>query len=112
MSEIRVISWNAFTNYYAPGGIIFIATPSLDSWSARLLKNRWMEFKPEHLFYFDSSTLQTLLIDCGYKDIIEQPGTKALNVDYIAATLRTIQGSRAFAARRVALQTHAGKTTP
>ena len=67
-----------------PGGVIFIATPSLDSWSARLLKNRWMEFKPEHLFYFDSSTLQTLLIDCGYKDIIEQPGTKALNVDYIA----------------------------
>ena len=67
-----------------PGGIIFIATPSLDSWSARLLKNRWMEFKPEHLFYFDSSTLQTLLIDCGFKDIITQPGTKALNIDYIA----------------------------
>ena len=67
-----------------PGGIIFIATPSLDSWSARLLKNRWMEFKPEHLFYFDSSTLQTLLIDCGFKDIITRPGTKALNIDYIA----------------------------
>jgi len=67
-----------------PGGTIFIATPSLDSWSARLLKNRWMEFKPEHLFYFDSSTLQTLLLDCGYRHIIEQPGIKALNVDYIA----------------------------
>jgi SAM-dependent methyltransferase len=67
-----------------PGGTIFIATPSLDSWSARLLKNRWMEFKPEHLFYFDSLTLQTLLIDCGYRNIIEQPGIKALNVDYIA----------------------------
>ena len=67
-----------------PGGTIFIATPSLDSWSARLLKNRWMEFKPEHLFYFDSATLQTLLIDCGYRHIIEQPGIKALNLDYIA----------------------------
>ena len=67
-----------------PEGTLFIATPSLDSWSARLLKNRWMEFKPEHLFYFDSSTLQTLLIDCGYRHIIEQPGIKALNVDYIA----------------------------
>src|SRR5271169_305897 len=27
-----------------PGGILFIVTPSLDSWSARLLKKNWMEF--------------------------------------------------------------------
>ena len=41
-----------------PGGVIFVATPSLDSWSARLLRERWMEFKAEHLFYFDSATLR------------------------------------------------------
>lgn len=67
-----------------PGGVILIATPSLDSWSARFLKKRWMELKGEHLFYFKSSTLQTLLIDCGFGEIIEQPGVKVLNVDYIA----------------------------
>jgi SAM-dependent methyltransferase len=67
-----------------PGGVVLIATPSLDSWSARLLKNRWMELKGEHLFYFKSSTLQTLLIDCGFGEIIERPGVKVLNFDYIA----------------------------
>ncbi len=39
-----------------PGGVLFIAVPSLDSWSARLMRQRWMEFKLEHLFYFDSLT--------------------------------------------------------
>ena len=67
-----------------PNGIVFIATPTLDSWSARLLKNRWMEFKAEHLFYFRASTLQTLLIDCGFEQIIERPGVKTLSIDYVA----------------------------
>jgi SAM-dependent methyltransferase len=67
-----------------PNGVVFIATPTLDSWSARLLKNRWMEFKAEHLFYFKASTLQTLLIDCGFEQIIECPGIKTLSIDYVA----------------------------
>ena len=68
-----------------PDGIILIATPSLNSWSARLLRSKWMEFKVEHLFYFNSSTLQSLLIDCGFAGIIERKGVKVLNFDYIAA---------------------------
>ena len=66
------------------GGTILIATPSLNSWSARLLRYKWMEFKIEHLFYFNSSTLQTLLIDCGFAKVIERKGVKVLNLDYIA----------------------------
>lgn len=66
-----------------PGGTILIATPSLNSWSARLLRYKWMEFKIEHLFYFNSSTLQTLLIDCGFAEVIERKGVKVLNLDYI-----------------------------
>ena len=30
-----------------PGGIVLIATPTLDSGSAKLLGTQWMEFKPE-----------------------------------------------------------------
>ena len=67
-----------------PNGVVFIATPTLDSWSARLLKNRWMEFKAEHLFYFKAATLQTLLIDCGFQQIIDRPGVKTLSLDYVA----------------------------
>jgi SAM-dependent methyltransferase len=67
-----------------PDGIIFIATPTLDSWSARLLKNNWMEFKPEHLWYFKAETLQTLLIQRGFSQIIGKPCVKTLSFDYIA----------------------------
>src|SRR6185503_16323353 len=44
-----------------PTGLVFIAVPSLESWSARLMKERWIEFKLEHLFFFDSRTMQSLL---------------------------------------------------
>jgi glycosyltransferase involved in cell wall biosynthesis/SAM-dependent methyltransferase len=67
-----------------PGGTLFIATPSLDSWSARLLRQNWMEFKPEHLLYFDRKTIQTLLHRAGFDQVIVQPGWKILNLEYIA----------------------------
>jgi SAM-dependent methyltransferase len=67
-----------------PGGTLFIATPSLDSWSARLLRQRWMDFKPEHLFYFDSNTIQHALFGSGFRQIVVRPGWKILNLDYVA----------------------------
>jgi glycosyltransferase involved in cell wall biosynthesis/SAM-dependent methyltransferase len=66
-----------------PRGILFIATPSIDSWSARLLKQDWMEFKAEHLTYFDRQTLQTALFKAGFQDVVVQPGWKVLSLDYI-----------------------------
>jgi SAM-dependent methyltransferase len=66
-----------------PGGTLFVATPSIDSWSARFLKQRWMEFKAEHLIYFDRQTLQTALFKSGFRDVIVQPGWKILNFDYV-----------------------------
>lgn len=67
-----------------PNGAIFIATPSLASWSAKLLRQNWMEFKPEHLTYFDPKTLQTALFRTGYHEVIVRPGWKILTLDYVA----------------------------
>ena len=67
-----------------PGGGIFIATPSLASWSAKLLKENWMEFKPEHLTYFEPKTLETALFRTGYHQVIVRPGWKVLTFDYVA----------------------------
>ena len=67
-----------------PGGTLFIATPSLDSWSARLLQQRWMEFKPEHLTYFDSQTIQHALFQSHFGDMIVRPCRKILNLGYVA----------------------------
>jgi glycosyltransferase involved in cell wall biosynthesis len=66
-----------------PGGVIFIATPSLDSWSARMMSTRWMEFKPEHLSYFSRKSLEGLLFSEGFRTLAWQPGYKILNYDYI-----------------------------
>jgi SAM-dependent methyltransferase len=67
-----------------PDGVLLMATPSLDSWSARLMKRKWMEFKPEHLSYFDRNTLQNALFMAGFRDTLVLPGRKTLNLDYIA----------------------------
>ena len=67
-----------------PNGVLFLATPSLDSWSARLLQRQWMEFKPDHLSYFDTRTIQNALWQTGYAQIVVQPGWKVLTLEYVA----------------------------
>jgi 2-polyprenyl-3-methyl-5-hydroxy-6-metoxy-1,4-benzoquinol methylase len=67
-----------------PDGVLFMALPSLDSWSARLLKSRWMEFKEEHLFYFNRSTLEHALFAAGFERIVLKPGLKVLTLEYVA----------------------------
>ena len=68
-----------------PGGTLLVVTPSLDSWSARVLGSRWMEFKAEHLYYFSPSTISRQLTGAGYERIALHSGTKKLCLDYIAA---------------------------
>jgi len=66
-----------------PGGALFVATPSIDSWSARFLRQKWMEFKAEHLTYFDRQTLQTTLAKSGFRNVIVEAGWKILSLDYV-----------------------------
>jgi SAM-dependent methyltransferase len=67
------------------GGVVIIATPTRQSWSARLMKDRWMEFKTEHLHYFTQETLHSLLFQKGFDPIGALPGHKWLSFDYVAA---------------------------
>ncbi|MCA1586045.1 MAG: glycosyltransferase, partial [Acidobacteria bacterium] len=78
VADLRLV-WRALR----PGGVLFIAVPSLDSWSARLLRERWMEFKLEHLFYFDSVTVQSLLFKAGFEQVEVAAGRKTLSPDYV-----------------------------
>jgi len=67
-----------------PHGRIFCAVPSLDSWSAKLLKTDWMEFKLEHLFYFNTKNLRSLFFQEGFSNFEIMPSKKTLSIDYIA----------------------------
>jgi SAM-dependent methyltransferase len=75
-------------NLLRPGGVIFLATPSLDSWSARLMGRRWMEFKPEHLHYFRPKTIKLVLRQAGYERVQVAPGMKVLSLEYVQAHFR------------------------
>jgi SAM-dependent methyltransferase len=66
-----------------PGGVLFVAVPSLDSWSARLMKQRWMEFKLEHLFFFDERTIRSFLFRSGFDEVTVSPGWKTLSPEYV-----------------------------
>lgn len=68
-----------------PGGVILVVTPSLDSWSARLLRSHWMEYKAEHLFYYTRETIRRQIAGAGFGEITLRPGVKKLSLDYIAA---------------------------
>ncbi len=50
-----------------PQGIIFIVTPDVGSYAAKVLKKRWPHFKPnEHLIYFSRKTLRKVLESEGF----------------------------------------------
>ena len=68
-----------------PGGVLLVVTPSLDSWSARFLGSRWMEYKAEHLYYFTRATIVRQLRDAGYAKVTLRSGVKKLSLDYVAA---------------------------
>jgi SAM-dependent methyltransferase len=66
-----------------PGGLLVVATPSLDSWSRRLLGHSWMEYKTEHLYYFNRKSLRLLFGNCGYDCVAFEPNRKVLTFDYV-----------------------------
>lgn len=68
-----------------PGGIIALVTPSLDSWSRRLMGRYWMEYKTEHLTYFSRKSLANLLSATGFHQPRFLPNYKTLNLDYVAS---------------------------
>jgi len=67
-----------------PGGALLLITPSLDSWTRRLLRSRWMEYKVEHLYYFSAVSIRRLLERCGFEEIRISTGRKVLTIDYLS----------------------------
>ena len=66
-----------------PEGLLVLATPSLNSWSRRLLGKHWMEYKTEHLTYFGQRSLRCILQRMGFGKIQFHPNYKVVSFDYI-----------------------------
>jgi 2-polyprenyl-3-methyl-5-hydroxy-6-metoxy-1,4-benzoquinol methylase len=68
-----------------PGGVLLLSTPDLGSWSHRLLGQRWVEYKVEHLFYLNRSSLTLLLRKVGFTSFSYSPNVKVLSAAYVTA---------------------------
>jgi SAM-dependent methyltransferase len=64
-------------------GYIFVTVPSLDSFTAKWMKSKWMEFKPEHLWYFSKKTLDQLLYSESFGNLKTISARKNLSFSYV-----------------------------
>jgi SAM-dependent methyltransferase len=75
-----------------PGGVIFMVTPDITSVSARILRDAWPHYLPEHLIYYSPRPMEKLL-DLSNIDVLKiGPGYKYLTVNYILGHLRYSSG--------------------
>jgi len=56
-----------------PDGHVFITTPNISGFQARLFKSRWRSAIFDHLYLFSAKTLRALLKDCGF--VVEEVKT-------------------------------------
>lgn len=53
----------------ADDGILVVYTPELGSLPSRVMRHRWLHYKPEHLFYFPRKVIRRLLEEAGFRVI-------------------------------------------
>jgi hypothetical protein len=65
------------------GGNLLLVVPMLDSWPARFLKSSWTELRPENLYYFNSQNIQSILLECGFREIVLQHDKPLYSLQHI-----------------------------
>lgn len=61
------LALTCLASFLRPGGILYVVTPNIASFSARLLGRWWWGFRPAHLTYFSPQTLDRMLAQAGLK---------------------------------------------
>jgi SAM-dependent methyltransferase len=73
----------------APGGVLAITTPRVDSLSRRVLRARWPQYREEHLTYFSRAGLHHLLARAGFSVRRSQMTWKAVTLSYLHGQAQT-----------------------
>ncbi|MBA2447581.1 MAG: glycosyltransferase [Chloroflexi bacterium] len=66
-----------------PGGVLLLVTPSLDSWSARLLGEHWSEWRRENKYYFDLQTVHGALLRAGFAQVRVRSDQRCFSVQHL-----------------------------
>lgn len=68
-----------------PGGVVFIATPNVESVAAKLLRRWWWSVIPNHLLFFSPRTLGDVLRKGGLNPVDVSTHPKTFSIEYYAA---------------------------
>jgi 2-polyprenyl-3-methyl-5-hydroxy-6-metoxy-1,4-benzoquinol methylase len=73
-----------------PGGYFFLTTPDNQSIDAKIMQKKWYGYKkiPEHLWYFNESSISYLLSQVGFKSIKTHPWGFYRSLGFIAHKLQ------------------------
>lgn len=66
-----------------PEGVLLLTTPSVDSWSAKIMRQNWIKFNAAHLYYFDKQTIQNALAKSGFHCIHVDSDKKYFSLEYL-----------------------------
>lgn len=64
-------------------GIVLIVCDALDSWSARFFRRNWIGWDPGNWCYYDSNTIQSLLLRSGFSGIRVRPDYRRYSLQHI-----------------------------
>lgn len=86
-----------------PGGLLVITLPWTNSLSHRLAGRKWLHYKPEHLYYFGTRSMELLLEAHGFT--IEQvvPAKKCLSLRYAKTQFSSRNGFAGFFGKALGL---------
>lgn len=72
-----------------PGGWLFIVTPDIDSWWAKILRSRWYHYRPgDHVIYFSRKSLVTVLKRANFTNLETGKTYHTMSLAYILTRLR------------------------
>jgi hypothetical protein len=72
-----------------PDALLFLVTPSMDSWSAQFFRSQWTEWRPENFFYFDKQTIQSTLLRTGFAQIAISRDRRRYSLQHLYDRART-----------------------
>ncbi len=67
----------------ADNGVLMLTTPNTNSLSCRLMRKNWVQYKFEHIYYFNRRSLRWLANQSGFTIVSIQKEMKPINFEYI-----------------------------
>ncbi len=71
-----------------PGGYVYLVTPDVSGWAARLLGMRWWGLRPAHIYYFSTKTLSAILRKAGFEVVFHRSYGRVFTGQYWASRLK------------------------